>query len=91
MMSICVRCYYFSVKSVASFPKISLVKTEAARKLKIRFPFYVKTPSFRVDLTGTKFSKENFEKVWKNTNLFTGNVIRSETVSSTLLNEASSS
>ena len=59
MKSIYVRCYYFSVKSVASFPKISLVKTEAARKLKIRFPFYVKTPSFRVDLTGIEFLSRN--------------------------------
>ena len=41
---------------------MGLVKAEAARKLEIRFPFYVKTPSFRVDLTGTKFSKKEILK-----------------------------
>ena len=54
-------------------PKMGLVKAEAARKLEIRFPFYVKTPSFRVDLTGTKFSKKFLKE--KKHNLFTGNVI----------------
>ena len=63
---------------------MGLVKAEAARKLEIRFPFYVKTPSFRVDLTGTKFSKKKILKEKKH-NLFTGNVIRSVTMLSTFL------
>ena len=44
---------------------MGLVKAEAARKLEIRFPFYVKTPSYRVDLTGTKFSKNKDENLKK--------------------------